>query len=240
MVAVVVGHWLWHRTEEWGAETKDKDKETEDGETEDQREEAKDWCRETEVERPRIEKDQWLRQRLRCRDLGSSTVSSWKYVAFKQTPLPSLSPKFLHRCFFSSSGSLLKNRGMGEPGNIRGKSCRLLLPCCGGTNQIAERNHVYTWHFVHSAKNCQHENELVSVDYTSIVGEKQLLDVRKGCKSRKSKIKDFLLLVCGTDSLTILCSSEFTCTNCVMELNTTADASKARSEIVNSLRCYQV
>ena len=39
---------------------------------------------------------------------------------------------------------------------------------------------------------------------------------------------------CGTDSLTILCSSEFTGTKCVTELNTTPDASKT-SKIVNSL-----
>ena len=44
----------------------------------------------------------------------------------------------------SSPGSLLKNGGRREPGNIRGKSCRLPAPCSGGTNQIAERNHVYT------------------------------------------------------------------------------------------------
>ena len=44
-------------------------------------------------------------------------------------------------------------------------------------------------HFVHSAKNCQLENELVSVDYSSKVGEKQCSDVRKRRKSRESKIK---------------------------------------------------
>ena len=44
---------------------------------------------------------------------------------------------------------------------------------------------------------------------------------------------------CRTDSLTILCSSEFTCTKCVTELNTTADAPKT-NKIVNSLCCYQV
>ena len=32
-------------------------------------------------------------------------------------------------------------------------------------------------------------NELVSADYTSKVGEKQFLDVRKGRKSRESKIE---------------------------------------------------
>ena len=44
----------------------------------------------------------------------------------------------------SSPGSLLIIGGRREPGNIRRKSCRLLAPCSGGTNQIAERNHVYT------------------------------------------------------------------------------------------------
>ena len=37
-----------------------------------------------------------------------------------------------------SPGSLLKNGGRREPGNIWGKSYRLLPPCSGGTNQIAE------------------------------------------------------------------------------------------------------
>ena len=31
-----------------------------------------------------------------------------------------------------------KRGGRREPGNIRGKSCRLPAPCSGGTNQIAE------------------------------------------------------------------------------------------------------
>ena len=40
-----------------------------------------------------------------------------------------------------------------EPGSIREKSCRLRIPatCSGGTNQIAERNHVYTWQFSNSS-----------------------------------------------------------------------------------------
>ena len=53
-----------------------------------------------------------------------------------------------------------------EPGNIHGKSCWLPPPCSAGTNQIAEQKYMCTWHFVHLAKNCQLENELVSVDYT--------------------------------------------------------------------------
>ena len=47
------------------------------------------------------------------------------------------------RLLASFPGSLLKNGGRREPGNIHG-SCRLPPPCSGGTNQIAERNHVYT------------------------------------------------------------------------------------------------
>ena len=39
------------------------------------------------------------------------------------------------------------------------------------------------------SENCQLENELVSVDYTSKVGEKQFSDVWKRHKSRESKIK---------------------------------------------------
>ena len=70
-----------------------------------------------------------------------------------------------------------------------GKSCRLLPPCSGGTNPIAQRNQVYTQHFVHSAKNRQLENELLSVDYTLKVGEKQFSDVWKRRKSRESRSK---------------------------------------------------
>ena len=43
----------------------------------------------------------------------------------------------------SSPGSLLKNGGRREPGNICRKSCQLPVPGSGGTNQIAEQNHVY-------------------------------------------------------------------------------------------------
>ena len=57
------------------------------------------------------------------------------------------------------------------------------------TNQIAERNHVYTWHFVNSAKYCQLKNELISADCISKVDEKQFLDVQKGSKSRDSKVE---------------------------------------------------
>ena len=35
-----------------------------------------------------------------------------------------------------------KNGGRREPGNIGVKSCRLPVPVSGGTNQIAEQNHV--------------------------------------------------------------------------------------------------
>jgi len=46
--------------------------------------------------------------------------------------------------------------------------------------------------------------------------------------------------VCRTDSLTILRSSEFTSKKCVMELNRAANAPRTKSEIADSLRCYQV
>ena len=95
------------------------------------------------------------------------------------------------------------------------------------------------WHFVHSAKNCQLENELVSVDYASKVGEKQFLDVRKSRKSRESKIK-----VCSSSLQDWLAHHTFQLQVYVhkvrLELNTTVDALKTRSKIVNSLRCYQV
>ena len=76
-----------------------------------------------------------------------------------------------------------------EPGNICGKSCQLPLPCSGGTNQIAARNHMYTRQFVHSAKNCQLENWIYKLHYTSKIGEKQFSDVRKRLKLRESKFK---------------------------------------------------
>ena len=56
--------------------------------------------------------------------------------------------------------------------------------------------------------------------------------------SPESPRSKFAVVDCGTDSLTILCSFKFTCTKCVTELNTTADASKTRSKIVNSLHYY--
>ena len=102
-------------------------------------------------------------------------TSSLLYTILLNSLVPRLFPK--------------KKRGRKEPGNIHRKSCRLPLPCSGGTNQIAERNHMYTRHFVHSAKNCQLENELISVDYTLKVGEKQFSDVRMRRKSRESNIK---------------------------------------------------
>ena len=58
--------------------------------------------------------------------------------------------------------------------------------------------------------------------------------------SPESPRSKFAVVGCRTDSLTIFCSSECTCTKCITELNTTADASKTRSKIVNSLRCYQL
>ena len=74
---------------------------------------------------------------------------------------------------------LLKNGGRREPGNICGKRCWLPAPGSGSTTQIAEQNHKYTWHFVHSAKNCQLENQLISTDWTSKVGEKQFWMYRR-------------------------------------------------------------
>ena len=82
-----------------------------------------------------------------------------------------------------SLGSLLKNGGRREPGNIHGKNCRLPPPCSCGTNQIAEQNNVYRWHFVYSAKNCQ----LLRLHLEG--WWKQFLDVRKRRKSTESKIK---------------------------------------------------
>ena len=44
--------------------------------------------------------------------------------------------------------------------------------------QTAEQNHVYMT-FCPISKNCQLENELISTDYTSLVGEKLFSDVQK-------------------------------------------------------------
>ena len=53
------------------------------------------------------------------------------------------------------------------------------------------------------SKNCQLENELISVDYTSKVGEKQFSDVRKGLTFKI----EVHCMVCKTDLLAILRSS---------------------------------
>ena len=47
-------------------------------------------------------------------------------------------------------------------------------------------------------------------------------------------------IVCLRDQLTIPCSSEFTWTNCITELNRAADVSRTKNETVNSLCYYQV
>ena len=111
-----------------------------------------------------------------------------------------------------------QKRGRREPGNIPGKSCQLQSPCSGGTNQIAEQTTFTRDILSTQQKDCQLENELISVHYTQKVGEKQLSDVQKRRKSRESEI-NFAIVGSGTDSLTILCSSNFTCTKCVMELS---------------------
>ena len=67
--------------------------------------------------------------------------------------------------------SLIKKRRR-EPGYICRKSCRLPVPCSGGTNQIAEQKHVYT-STQQKIVNSKMSNELISVDYTSKGGEKQ-------------------------------------------------------------------
>ena len=66
----------------------------------------------------------------------------------------------------------------------------------------------------------------------------QKLDVRREQKTKESKIIVHFGL--RDSSLIILGSSEFTCTKCVTELNRAADASRTKSEIVNSLCCYKV
>ena len=80
----------------------------------------------------------------------------------------------------SFPGSFLKNEEWREPGNIHRKSCQLLVPGSGGTNQNAEQNHVYVTFCLLSKKNCQLENELISTDYISKVSEKQFSNVQKG------------------------------------------------------------
>ena len=66
--------------------------------------------------------------------------------------------------------SLSSKWGEREPGNTRRKSCQLPVPCSGGTNQIAEQNHVYVTFFSLSQKLSTFKmNELISADYTSKV-----------------------------------------------------------------------
>ena len=78
----------------------------------------------------------------------------------------------------------------------------------------------------------------MSTDYISKVGEKQFSDVQKGRKSEESKIEVQYSWL--RDRLTILHSSKCTYKKCVMELNRAVDASRTKSKVVNSLRCYQV
>ena len=128
----------------------------------------------------------------------------------------------------SSPGSLSSKKRRREPGYICRKSCRLPVPCSGGTHQIAEQKHVYT-STQQKIVNSKMSNELISVDYTSKGGGKQFLDVRKGRKSRESKNK----VRCSwpTHSPYIdWSSSEFTCTQCVPGLNRAEDALKTRSK----------
>ena len=96
-----------------------------------------------------------------------------------------------------------------EPGNIREEKLSTSAALVWRYNQIAERNHVYKWHFVHSAINCQLKNELVSVDYTSKIDEKQFRMCGRGTSSESPRSK-FAVISCRTDLLTILCNSEFT------------------------------
>ena len=81
-------------------------------------------------------------------------------------------------------------------------------------------------------------NSKMSVDYTSKDGEKQFPDVWKRRKSRESKIKVCCSWFAGpTRSVTIFCSSEFTCTKCI---HGTEHNCRCLEDKENSLRCYQV
>ena len=62
----------------------------------------------------------------------------------------------------------------------------------------------------------------------------------EGAQVQRVQDQNSLWFVCGTDSLIILRSSEFTSTKCIAELNGAADASGTKSEIIQSLHCYQV
>ena len=79
--------------------------------------------------------------------------------------------------------------------------------------------------FFHSAKIV---NSLISIDGTSKVGEKQFSDVRKGCKSRESKIEAHCSQFAG-----LVCSPYFAAPDFIFtKLNRAADASRAKSKIV--------
>ena len=61
----------------------------------------------------------------------------------KWNPCPTLCPTLVSETHFLLGELYIprlspQNEGRREPGNICRKSCRLLAPCCGGTNQIAE------------------------------------------------------------------------------------------------------
>ena len=82
--------------------------------------------------------------------------------------------------------------------------------------------------FFHSAKIV---NSLISIDGTSKVGEKQFSDVRKGCKSRESKIEAHCCQFAGLTCSPYFAAPDFIFTKCATELNRAADASRAKSKI---------
>ena len=135
-------------------------------------------------------------------------------------------------------GILLKNGGRREPGNICGKRCWLPAPGSGSTTQIAEQNHKYTWHFVHSAKNCQLENQLISTDWTSKVGEKQFSNVWKGCKSRQSKIKIHCSWLPGPAHSPCFTVPSLHVKIMPQNSNRFAGASRTKNYVVNSFHWY--
>ena len=85
--------------------------------------------------------------------------------------------------------SLLRNGGKRESGNIRRKICRLSAPGSGSTNQIAERNHVYTFcplsRKFPTQKSYKHRLNLKSW-WRTVFG---CMECWWWCKSRESKIE---------------------------------------------------
>ena len=99
--------------------------------------------------------------------------------------------------------------------------------------------HVYTWHSVHSAKNYQLENEPISVDYTSKVGQKQFSNVRMGRGTSLESPKSKFAVVGLWDRLTHH-TLQLRVYMYKVRRRTQQSCGCLKDEERNSLCCYQV